>query len=105
MVPRMAKIIVNIVRWREDGAKIFMHTGKTFQVDRDELGLVKEHKEEVRIESEYPLVVTERNYLTSDGRSIRNISIEHELIGLISDYYLYNEPATKGPVSTGKSNE
>lgn len=98
----MAKIIVNIVRWREDGAKVFVHTGKTFQVDKEDLGLVKEHKEEVRIESEYPLVITERNYLTVDGRSIRNISIQHELIGLISDYYLYNEPVSKGPPANAK---
>jgi hypothetical protein len=23
----------------------------------------------------------------------------HELIGLISDYYIYNEPVTKGPAT------
>ena len=91
----MPKIIVNIVKWREDGPKIFMHTGKTFQLDREDLGLVKEHKEEVKIESEYPLIISERSFLTSDGKSIRNISIEHELIGLISDYYLYNESISK----------
>jgi hypothetical protein len=95
----MEKITVNIVRWREDGTKVFMHTGKTFQVEKDELGLVKEHMEEVRIESEFPLIVTERNYLTADGKSIRNISLTHELIGLISDYYIYNEPVTKGPAT------
>jgi hypothetical protein len=91
----MPKIIINIVKWKEDGVKVFQHTGKTFQVDKEDLGLVKEHTETVKIESEYPLEITERNFTTSDGKSIRNLSIRHELMGLISDYYLYNELAAK----------
>jgi len=91
----MPKIIVNIVRWREDGAKAFQHTGKTFQVDKEDLGLVKEHTETVKIESEFPLEITERSYTTPEGKTIRNISMRHELLGLISDYYLYNDLGAK----------
>ena len=87
----MAKILVNVVKWREDGAKVFVHTGKTFQMDPEDLGLVDEHSEEVRIDSNYPLIVSERNFLTSDGKSIKNISMRHDVIGLISDFYIYNE--------------
>jgi hypothetical protein len=91
----MPKIIVNIVKWREDGPKVFQHTGKTFQVDKEDLGLIKEHMETVKIESEYPLEIIERNFTTNDGKSIRNIAMRHELLGLISDYYLYNDLAAK----------
>lgn len=87
----MEKIVVNIVRWREDPAEIFVHTGRTFDIEMEDLGLVNERSEEVRIDSKYPLVITEKNFVTSDGRSILNIAIEHKLIGLISDYYIYNE--------------
>ena len=91
----MPKIIVNIVKWREDGPKVFQHSGRTFQVDKEELGLVKEHTETVRIESEFPLEVTERTFTTADGKTIRNLALKHELLGLISDYYIYNDLGAK----------
>jgi len=85
------KIVVNVVRWKEEGPELFVHTGRTFEVEHEDLGLVDKRSEEVKIASKYPLVISEKNFVTSDGRSIRNIAIEHKLIGLISDYYIYNE--------------
>jgi hypothetical protein len=89
------KILVNVVKWKEEGAELFVHTGRTFEVDPEDLGLVDKRSDEVRIASKYPLVITESNFVTSDGRSIRNIAIEHKLIGLISDYYIFNESHEK----------
>jgi len=70
-------------------------------LEKEDLGLVKEHRDEVKIDSEFPIVITERTYTTADGKSIRNLSIEHELIGLISDYYLFNDPSAQ-PIKPNK---
>lgn len=87
----MTKVVVNVVKWKEKGSEVFRHTGETFEVDTEELGLDSEREAEVGIDSKYPLVIAERTFVTSEGRVIRNISINHKLIGLLSDYYIYNE--------------
>jgi hypothetical protein len=87
----MPKIIVNVVEWSEEGDRPkFRHTGETFEISRSELGLDRERSEEIAIDSDFPLVVRYKKWITADGKEILNISMSHKLIGLISDYYLYN---------------
>ena len=93
----MAKLIVNVVEWTESGDKPkFRHTGETIEVTRSDLGVVEEHTTDVGIGSEYPLIIRHKKYITSDGKEIQNISMSHKLIGLISDYYLYNSSRALG---------
>lgn len=89
----MTKVVINIVKWNEKGSEVFQHTGRTFELDTEDLGLDSEREAEVGIDSKYPLQISEKTFVAPDGKTIRNIAINHKLIGLISDYYIYNEAA------------
>lgn len=84
---------MNVVKWKEEEGEYFLHTGRTFEIDSEDLGLVNQHSSTVSIDSKYPLEVSEKKMVHADGRTILNIAITHKLIGLLSDYYIYNDLA------------